>query len=212
MNVLFCGYRDWALTIYRQIEGMKLITSPEQLNKELQNNNPDIIFFIGWSWIVEPEIVNNNLCICLHPSKLPKYRGGSPIQHQIINGETESSVTLFKMCEGLDKGDIIFQKPFSLEGSLDDIFNRISVIGSIGVWEILNLFPNLEMVPQIETESSYYRRRTPDMSEIKLEDFKNFTSKEIYNKIRSLQDPYPNAYVECQNGTKLFFQRVTYEE
>ena len=116
------------------------------------------------------------------------------------------------MCEGLDKGDIIFQKPFSLDGNLDDIFNRISVVGSIGVREILNSFPNLEMVPQIETESSYYRRRTPNMSEIKLEDFKNFTSKQIYNKIRSLQDPYPNAYVECQNGTKLFFQRVTYEE
>ena len=65
----------------------------------------------------------------LHPSPLPKYRGGSPIQNQIINGEKNSAVTLFKMTRNLDDGDIYKQIPFSLKGSLDDIFNRIIKLG-----------------------------------------------------------------------------------
>ena len=42
------------------------------------------------------------------------------------------------------------------------------------------------------------------MSEIKIEDFNNFTAEELYNKIRALQDPYPNSFVVCKDGTKLF--------
>ena len=48
----------------------------------------------------------------LHPSPLPKYRGGSPIQNQIINGESKSAVTLFKINNKIDQGDIIYQKEF----------------------------------------------------------------------------------------------------
>ena len=42
------------------------------------------------------------------------------------------------------------------------------------------------------------------MSEIKLEDFNNFTAEELHNKIRSLQNPYPNSFIICKDGTKLF--------
>ena len=42
------------------------------------------------------------------------------------------------------------------------------------------------------------------MSEIKIDEIKNCTAKELYNKIRSLQDPYPNAFIKCKDGTKLF--------
>ena len=42
------------------------------------------------------------------------------------------------------------------------------------------------------------------MSEIKLEDFKSFTAEQLHNKIRGLQNPYPNAFIVCKNGTKLY--------
>ena len=72
---------------------------------------PNIILWYGWSWILPPNIVKEYNCVALHPSPLPKYRGGSPLQNQIINGETISAITLFKMEEGLDNGDVIKQLP-----------------------------------------------------------------------------------------------------
>ena len=48
----------------------------------------------------------------LHPSPLPKFRGGSPIQNQIIRGEKISAVTIFKINKIIDGGDIYFQKNF----------------------------------------------------------------------------------------------------
>jgi methionyl-tRNA formyltransferase len=211
LKVLFCGYRDWAIDIYNQLEDVEIATNQEEFQDKL-SSNPDMIFFIGWSWIIQKEIVDKYFCICLHPSALPKYRGGSPIQHQIINGETESSVTLFKMNEKIDQGDIIFQQSFSLDGDLKDIFKRISKVGYIGIKKIIDQYPDLKLTRQKKEDATYYKRRTPSMSQIHIDDFKNYTSKEIYNKIRSLQDPYPNAFVECANGTKLYFQKVSYEE
>ena len=57
--------------------------------------------FYGWSWIVKEKIYNNFLCLGLHPSKLPEYKGGSPLQHQIIDGKKRSSVTVLKLTKQL---------------------------------------------------------------------------------------------------------------
>ena len=161
-----------------------------------------MIFFVGWSWIISENIIEKYKCICLHPSPLPKYRGGSPLQHQIINGETESAVTLFEMDNGIDTGDILFQKTISLEGNLSDIFIRIINVGCIGIREIVN--GNYESVKQDENKSSFFNRRKIKMSEITTDDIQKYTAKELHNKIRALQSPYPNAFLKCKNGTKLF--------
>ncbi len=65
---------------------------------------------------------------------------------------------------------------------------------------------------QDESKATYCKRRTPAQSEIKLIDFSESTAKEIYDKIRALQDPYPNAFVVCKDGTKLFLQKAKIEE
>ena len=84
----------------------------------------------------------------LHPSPLPKYRGGSPIQNQLINGEKESAVTLFKIDKGMHTGDIIAQKPFQLLGGLDRIFSYITALGTDLSMNMIRNFNNLELVPQ----------------------------------------------------------------
>ena len=50
------------------------------------------------------------------------------------------------------------------------------------------------------------------MSEIRLDDFKNCTSKQLHDKIRALQDPYPNAYIRCKDGKKLFLTESRLED
>ena len=124
MKIWVCAYREWALEIYSQVKeevNCSLITSKEQFNKTNFTKN-DIIFFLGWSWIVSEDVIKKHKCICLHPSPLPKYRGGSPIQHQIINGESLSAVTFFRMTDKLDAGVILYKEYFSLKGNLKDIF------------------------------------------------------------------------------------------
>ena len=111
--VWFCAYRDWALDVFTEVQmsfpNMKLIKD----NKEFQDKQKlfkkdDIIFFIGWSWILPKDIVEKYKCICLHPSPLPKYRGGSPIQNQVVRGESDSAVSFFRMTDKLDAGDIFW--------------------------------------------------------------------------------------------------------
>ena len=115
------------------------------------------------------------------------------------------------MDEGIDTGDILYQKEFSLDGDLNDIYSRVTELGINGVIEIIeNGYQN--QIKQNEEEATFYKRRKPSMSEVTIDDISNFTASQLQDKVRALQDPYPNAYVECQNGTKLFFQRVTYEE
>ena len=214
MKIICCTYRDWAKEIYNFLENtfkehnFIMISSKEEYSEKIiHNENPDLILWYGWSWIIPKKILKKYYSVMLHPSPLPKYRGGSPIQNQIIKGETTSAVTLFKMDGGIDTGDIIYQELFSLEGDLEDIFKHITYIGTDLSVKMLNNFPNLNLTPQDNSKSTYFKRRTPEQSEITLEELRGSTAKDLYNKIRALQDPYPNAFIKCKNGTKLYLTK-----
>ena len=209
-NILICSYRDWALDIYEKVQeiyndkhNFLMWRKKDDFDAfQLKEFKPDLILWYGWSWMVDETFVNNYESVMLHPSPLPKYRGGSPIQNQIINGEKIGAVTLFKMNEELDKGDIYQQLPMSLTGSLDDIFRRISDLGFAATCDIIN--NNYTLRTQDESKSSYYKRRSAIDSEITLEELKTQSAEYLYNKIRMLNDPYPNAFIKTFDGEKLY--------
>jgi len=214
---LFFGYRDWAIDLFKKISQGKdeyiFIPNKELCKIDLINAvKPDLIFFYGWSWFVTEDIVNNYNCLCLHPSKLPKYRGGSPIQNQIQNGEKISAVTIFKMGEGLDDGPIYFQEELSLEDKLDDIFKNIGIIGLDGTKKLIEDYKNnnLVFIEQDQEKATSYKRLKPANSEIKPEDFLENDAKYFYNKVRSLQKPYLECYIKCKTG-KIIIKDVYYE-
>ena len=108
---------------------MHLLSSPKKLTLSyVKNKKPKLIFFPDWSWIVSDKITSNYKCICFHESNLPKFRGGSPIQNQIIRGVEKTKTTAFLMSKGLDNGDILLQKNLSLKGSLNEIFEKMIII------------------------------------------------------------------------------------
>ena len=212
--IYICAYRDWGIEIYNRIKiyfDITLINSKDEF-EHLSHLfiEDDTIFFLGWSWIVDDEIINKCNCICLHPSPLPKYRGGSPIQNQIINDDIISAVTLFKMNEKLDEGDILFQEELLLDKEINDIFDGIIRLGIVGIYNILD--GNYESVKQDNSEATYYKRLTPDKSEITLDEIKNKPARYLYNKIRMLNDPYPNAYIKCKDGSKLYLTKSYYND
>ena len=214
MKIICCTYRDWAKEIYRFLEyhfqehDFIMVNSKEELSySDIMCENPDLILWYGWSWIIPESILDKYYSVMLHPSPLPKYRGGSPIQNQIINGETKSAVTLFKMDKGIDTGDIIAQKEFLLQGDISDIFQYITSIGINLSVNMIENFSTLKLTPQDNSKATYFKRRTPKQSEITIEEINNSSSLDLHNKIRALQYPYPNAFIKCKDGSKLYLTK-----
>lgn len=211
MKILCIGYRDWAIKIYKNLENklpkhkfviIDSVSSYKKIN--IFQIKPDLILWYGWSQLINSDIIDRFFSVMLHPSPLPKFRGGSPIQNQIINGKLDSAVSIFKISQKIDEGDIIYQKYLSLEGELSKIFSEIIKIGTKLSIKMINNFKKLKLKKQDNTIATYYSRRKPSQSEITINEIKNSTANELYNKIRSLQDPYPNAFIKDKNGNKLF--------
>ena len=169
----------------------------------IASNKIDVAFFYGWSWIVDERVLNSCICLCLHPSMLPLYRGGTPLQHQIIAGEEVGGVTIFQMQKGIDNGDIYRQRTISLIGTLDDIFIRIVCVGielTTRFVEDIKIGP-VTFIPQIGLDThKVYPRRRAEQSEILKSDLLLLTRKNLINKIRALATPYPNAYIQFNDG------------
>jgi len=227
----FFAYREWAQKIYFNVavypfdnKGMlftvkdqqnppkeAVVVDPKNLTEITKNfkKDKDVLLFYGWSWIVPKEITDNFICYCLHPSPLPKYRGGSPIQNQIMAGETQSAVTVFRMTEGLDDGPIFRQQPISLEGNIEQILERITKEGVLITSRLIEATQNnvLSFRPQDDSQATFCKRRKEKDNEILPTD----SAKVIYDKVRSLGYPYPNAYFVAADGKKVYITKAELE-
>ncbi|MCK4352769.1 methionyl-tRNA formyltransferase [candidate division WOR-3 bacterium] len=162
------------------------------LNK-LRGLNPDIICVAAYGHILSKELleVPRLASINLHPSLLPKYRGGAPMRRAIINGEKKTGVTTFIMDEKLDHGDILLQKEVEIDESetFGELETKLSKIGAELLLETINKFNKLKPIPQSDSIATY----APKISkELRLIDWQKGAT-EIVNLIRALS-PKPVAY------------------
>lgn len=203
MAYLFCAYRSWALELYekltRKYKNIILLNSPKKLTVNyVRKINPKYIFFPDWSWKVPSEIINEYRCVCFHESNLPKFRGGSPLQNQIIRDVRKTKSTAFFMSDGIDEGDIILQMDLSLAGSLQDIFARMIRNDYEMIIQIIN---GKYKTHKQKGKVTFFSRRKPEDSELKT---LNHSKKYIYNFIRMLADPYPNAFIKIGDHKIIF--------
>jgi len=222
LKTILFGYRDWAFEIFNELKSNKkliildIVKSQEEYLLKCNNIPPEVDFllFVGWSWIIPASITKNFLCLGIHPSDLPFYRGGSPIQHQIIAGLEKSKVSLMTLSsEQLDAGDIWIKEDLDLTGkNIKEIFSNISKSSIRMLGKFIEDFKNITPQKQIVTNGSYFKRRSSADSKMSPNDFINNDLKTIYNFIRALTDPYPNAYIEDVNGNRLVFKEVEYIE
>ena len=221
INIIFCGYRSWANEIFDQISSHPKINILARFrsNEEFETNiksidsQTDIILFIGWSWILKPEITNRFLCVGIHPSDLPHFRGGSPLQHQIIQGLTDSKVSLMTLSnDKIDAGEIWLKEELSLLGdSMSEIFQHIVKSSVILINHFFDTYSTLKPEQQDVSKGTYFKRRKPEESRLTIDDLNKHSLQDIYNFMRSLTDPYPNAFLEDKNGNRLYFTGVRYE-
>ena len=128
--------------------------SSDELIKSLA---PDIIVVVAYGCIIPPQLLHvaKYGCINLHVSLLPKYRGSAPIQWAVLNGDTETGVTIMQLDEGLDTGDILYVQPVAIDPDMTsgELFDRVSAIGAKTLVEVLPKIEAGKLTPKKQEES-----------------------------------------------------------
>ena len=132
-------------------------------------------------------------CLNIHASLLPKYRGASPIQHVILDGEEKTGVTIMQMNAGLDTGDMLYRKEVVIErkDTFETLHDKLMAAGGEAITEALPLLEAGKLIPekQKDEESCYASLITKEMGRM---DFK----KDAYTLellVRGM-NPWPSAF------------------
>ena len=177
----------------------------------LRNIKPDILCVIGWSQILNSEVLNcaSILTIGAHASLLPNNRGSAPINWCIILGEVETGNTLIELNEGVDTGGILAQRKFniSLFDSCKTLYQKVAKTNAEMLLEVLSLIRdgNLIVKPQGNEKQSVLPRRRPGDGKVNWSEH----SKTIYDFVRALTHPYPGAFTYLL-GLKVFIWKVSW--
>lgn len=158
----------------------------------LRDLNPDLFITASYGQIIKQNILDipKHGTVNVHASLLPKYRGPAPIQWAIMNGETETGITIMQTALGVDTGDIYFQRSMSIDhgDTSSSVFRKLSTLGAECINEFIDNFETYQNrhFPQDEEKATYYPMIK---KEDYLLDFAN-TSDSIYNKVRALENCY----------------------
>lgn len=167
-------------------------------------NQVDLMFMVSWRYLVPSRIYQRSTLgsYVFHDSLLPKYRGFAPTVWAMMNGETETGVTLFEVVDDVDAGDIVDQQsvPISHNDTIADVMEKVT---QAYLELVTRNFDNLlksaiQLTPQNHDEATFTCKWTPADSRI---DWTN-SSQHIYDMIRATTRPYPGAFCYL-DGKKL---------
>ena len=163
--------------------------------QELAQLRPDVIVVAAYGQILPRQILELPRfgCLNVHASLLPKYRGAAPIQWAILNDERETGVTIMKMDEGLDTGDILSQQSTPI-GAEDDAPTLHHRLGAIGADLLVKTIPDyvadkLLARKQPDEGANYARKLTKEDGRLDW----NQPARSVWNRVRAFV-PWPGAY------------------
>ena len=169
--------------------------------EQLRTMEPDVIVVAAFGQIISRDLLElpKYGCINVHASLLPAYRGAAPIQWAVINGDLESGVTIMRMNEGLDTGDMIDKVvvPLAEDETGGSLFEKLSHAGARLCVKVLEDLESGRAVctPQPEESTTAYAAMiTKKMGEICWQR----PAEEIEQLIRGL-NPWPSAYTYLDN-------------
>lgn len=171
------------------------IVSSADFYPTLSKFKPDLFVVVAYGEILKSDLLNMPLkgCINLHASLLPKFRGAAPIQRSIIEGESESGVTIMHLAKKMDAGDIIeVQKiPITLETTYGELEREICNVGSRLLLNVIRDFENgiIKAEPQDHSKATYAPKIELEDCEIKW----NVPALQVHNLIRGV-NPEPGAW------------------
>ncbi len=176
--------------------------------EDLKKLSPDIMITCAFGQILSAEILDiPKLGVYnIHASLLPKYRGASPINFALLNGEKETGVTVMKTDVGVDTGDMLLSEKIAIHDTdnAGDLFEKLSVLGADCIMKALEIISTGKQIltPQDSEQATYTKMIKKEDALIDWTD----TAENIVNKIRAY-NPSPVAYTEI-DGTPLKVYRA----
>lgn len=172
----------------------KTVNTEEFVNK-LKELDIDYIVVVAFGQMIGKVLLEAypDRIINLHPSKLPEYRGASPMQFSILNGDKITSATTMLIEKGMDSGDILMQKDVEIKDSDDytSMEEKLGEIGALAIRDTLLNFDSLyeKRIKQDDEKATFCTKITKDMGKI------NWSESSFYiiNKIRAFVE-YPVAH------------------
>ena len=170
----------------------------EKLYEALKRLNPDLFIVVAFK-IIPQKFLNIPKfgAINLHASLLPNYRGASPIQYALLNGDKKTGVTTFFMDDKIDNGKIIMQKEFKINDNdnYESLIRKVESHGSdLVIKTIDNIANKTKYHQQDKSNISYAPKIQKEMLLINC--FEN--SNTNHNKVRAFS-PIPGAFVKINN-------------
>jgi methionyl-tRNA formyltransferase len=191
-----------------------VVLQPERARSELfvdqlSQRKPDLIVVVAYGQILPKRILELPLlgCLNVHASLLPKYRGAAPVQWAILNDERETGVTIMKMDEGLDTGDILSQRatPIAADDNAQTLHDRLARIGAELLMETVPDYIAGKVTPRQQTDEGavYARKITREDGRL---DWTQ-SARSGHNRVRALV-PWPGAYTELPGEPRPQFLKI----
>ena len=164
---------------------------------------PDLIVVVAYGCILPKSVLEAPKygCINLHVSLLPKYRGSAPVQWAVLNGDTETGVSIMQMDEGLDTGDVLVCEKVAIgpEETSGELFDRVTAVGARVLCEAVPALEagTLRPQPQQHENATLAPMLDKELAEFRLTD----TAAHIHNWVRGM-NPWPVAWF-AQDGKRI---------
>jgi UDP-4-amino-4-deoxy-L-arabinose formyltransferase/UDP-glucuronic acid dehydrogenase (UDP-4-keto-hexauronic acid decarboxylating) len=203
-NCWFGSVAEWAKKNQIPVYYPKHVNTPEWIEK-IRNLSPEVIFSFYYRNLLNRDIlvIPSAGSFNLHGSLLPAYRGRSPVNWVLVNGEKRTGVTLHHMVEGPDAGDIVGQKEvvIEFEDTAYTLYQKLCVKAKELLEEILPLIKKgiAPRMAQNLRQGSYYGGRRPEDGKIGW----SWPVMQIYNLVRAVTGPYPGAFTYLPGDEKL---------
>ena len=171
MKVSFCPVKEYAISKGTPVHSPETLRDGV-LTEILRELTCELIVVVAFGKLLPVEMlrVPSFGCVNLHGSLLPKYRGASPIQWAVLNGETETGVTAMYMAEELDAGDILGSKKTHIgdDETTGEVYVRLMALGADLIVETIDAISHNSVVrtPQNKDEVTYAHPMTKSMSPI----------------------------------------------
>jgi len=200
----------WA--IENNIPYIQLEKLDAEFTLKLSTFNFQLSVVVAYGKIIPENILNMPKLgsINVHYSLLPKYRGASPVESAILNGDTETGITIQKMAYKMDAGDIIAQEKVKIgnDEKAPDLRKRLIKIGGELLVKILPEFANrnIKLIPQNEKEATYCKKIKKEDG---LVDLEKEPSSVLYNKFRAYAG-WPRIFF-FQKGKRIIITKARLE-
>jgi len=188
------GHKVQNTPVHEAAEDMGLtVFHPEKLRGEdleaVLGLAADVFCVVGYGLLLPKALVDSRLCLNVHPSALPRWRGAAPLQWTLLAGDARTDVCVMKLDEGMDTGPVVARDSMAvpLNMTLAELHDTTAAKGASMLVEAVNDLASIRPVPQVG-EATHAPKLTPEMRPVDW----HKPVMEVHNHVRGLS-PVPGA-------------------